>query len=84
MADIIVRKGYINKNLRLKTTTFIYYLTNYIIKMKVKCVCGHEQDYKGKNPRYYTCSYCLSKLSIRKARERWLKAERKRREAKGR
>ena len=35
--------------------------------MRLKCKrCGHEWDYKGKNPYYATCPFCLSKVKVKR------------------
>jgi hypothetical protein len=38
--------------------------------IKLKCPrCGHEWSYRGKNPWYATCPFCLIKVSIKKYRQ---------------
>lgn len=38
--------------------------------MNVKCYhCKHEWKYKGKNPYYVTCPYCLRKVSLQKLKK---------------
>jgi len=52
--------------------------------MWLKCAKGHEWDYKGKKKDYATCSICLSKISIPRARKRYLAAVAKRKRRKRR
>lgn len=40
--------------------------------MKLKCYfkdCKNEWDYKGKNKHYATCTDCMRKVSIKKAKK---------------
>ena len=43
--------------------------------MWLKCKKGHEWDYKGQKKDYASCSICRSKISIKRARARYLAAE---------
>ena len=48
--------------------------------MWLRCVCEREWDYRGSQTVYATCPTCHSKLSIPKARRRYLDAKKLRRE----
>lgn len=44
----------------------------------LQCPKGHKWNYKGKKKDYAACSTCRSKISIPKARKRYLASEKRR------